>query len=393
VFLQITKDLSELAMLRKYQTAVAYAPKVPNHKLAKSALRESEANFRTLAECAPIVIWITDEKTRCTYLSRYWKEFTGRNPRKDLGFRWINALHPDDRTRAEQDLLDASRSKQPYAEEYRVKRANGKYEWLSDHGVPYFRTDGSYAGHMGTRIDIETHKNQERESKGIQGSLLLGQEAERKRIARELHDDIGQRLALLAVMLDEITRLIAKPPDPVRGKLKEVRECIDRIASDTHRISHNLHPSILAHLGLAPALRRLSKEFSVQKQIAVEFTGNDIPGHLPNEVATALFRVTQESLSNIAKHSGARVARVRLSQTRNILHLAIEDFGKGFDVNQVSQKGLGLVSTRERVRIIGGKIDINSEISRGTTINVSVPISRRNRLASLNANCTIQKSS
>ena len=363
-------------MLRKQPISIAHLSRIPLQKPPKNDLRESETHFRALAELAPIIVWMTDDQTRCTYISRYWKDFTGRSPKKDLGFRWVDAIHPEDQNRAAQDLIEATRTRQSCLGEYRLRRANGEYTWFHDHGVPYFRTDGSYAGHVGTRIDIATHKNQNKEQAKIQDSLLLGQEAERKRIARELHDDIGQKLALLGVGLGEIEELLtnASESSALRTKLKEIRDSVDTIASDTHRISHNLHPSILTHLGLTPALRRLCKEISLQTQIAIEFVGRNVSDRIPPEIATALFRIGQESLANVAKHSGTRVARVELSQSRGALHLVIADSGKGFHVHQTNGKGLGLISTRERVRMIGGRIEITSEISKGTTVEVHVPV-------------------
>ncbi|HEY1801534.1 MAG TPA: PAS domain-containing protein [Terriglobales bacterium] len=349
----------------------------------KRALRTNEAHFFALAELASIIVWVTDEESYCNYISKCWKEYTGRNPETDLGFRWTKAIHPEDRSRVANKLIEATHQKQPFIEEFRLRRTDGAYGWFHDHGVPLFHLDGSYAGHVGTRVDLSSYKKKAKDNPQIQFSLLLGQEAERKRIARELHDDIGQRLALLGVTLDEIKQLLpnASVSTPLRTKLKEVRESVDTLASDTHRISHNLHPSMLAHLGLVPALRRLCKEFSSQAHISVEFISKDLSVQIPQEVAIAVFRIAQECLANVAKHSNARVARVQLSQNRGSLHLVIADSGKGFDVKQAHSKGLGLISTCERTRMIGGRIEIDSAISRGTTVDLRVPIAGRVTIA------------
>jgi PAS domain S-box-containing protein len=342
-------------------------------------IRDSESYFRVLADCAPVVVWMTDPQGRCTYISRYWKELTGRNPKRDFGYRRSNALHPEDRSRAVRDLLEAVRTRSACEGEYRVRRANGEYAWVFDHGIPYFHTDGTYAGHVGTCVDITVRKNREAERVRIHDSLLLGQEAERKRIARELHDDIGQRLALLGVTLTEIEQLSLNEAPAIKDKLREARECVDSVASETHLMSHNLHPAMLTHLGLVLSLRRLCKDFSARKQLSVEFNGDHVSEDLPQEISTALFRIAQECLTNVAKHSGAREARVELSQNRNRLQLTVTDFGRGFDATQelAADNGLGLISVRERVRMIGGEIEIDSAPSKGAKIRVCVQTQKR----------------
>jgi PAS domain S-box-containing protein len=345
---------------------------------ALDALRESEARFRTLADCTRAVVWMTDENNRCTYISRFWLELTGRDPEHDLGYRWVEALHPDDQDRVTRDLVSASRLAQPYRGEYRVRLADGQYGWLADHGVPFFRADGSYAGHIGTSTDITEHKNRQTTGFRVQDNLMLGQEAERKRVARELHDGIGQRIALLTMSLREVESLVPNGSHALEEKLRAVEEEVGRIATDLHRLSHNLHPSTVAHLGLVPALRRLCKEFSEQMNIAVEFVAAAECADLSEETALALFRVGQECLANVARHSRSREAKVFLIEQPAEIRLTIIDYGVGFDVSQVhSSPGLGLVSIHERARMLGADVEIRSS-SRGTQVELRLPSSGKN---------------
>jgi PAS domain S-box-containing protein len=337
------------------------------------ALRESESRFRTLAECAPIVIWMIDENNSCTFISEYWREYTGRDPQQDLGHKWIEAIHPEDRDRVVRDLVVASKSGQRYQAEYRVKGADGAYGWVLDRGVPYFHADGSYAGYIGTCIDITEHKNRVTTGFRVQDNLMLGQEAERKRMARELHDGVGQRIALLAMALREVAGFVPPSSALLQEKLTGAEEEVARIATDLHRLSHNLHPSTVAHLGLVPALRRLCKEFSEQMNIAVEFVAVADCDGMSEETALALFRVGKECLANVAKHSRSREARVLLTQNGAEIRLTIADSGVGFDVSQVhSNPGLGLVSIHERARMLGADLEIRSS-SRGTQVEVRMP--------------------
>jgi PAS domain S-box-containing protein len=338
------------------------------------ALRESEARFRTLAERAPVVIWMIDENNSCTYMSRYWREYTGRDPQHDLGYKWIEAIHPEDQDRVVRDLVVASKSGQRYQAEYRMKRADGRYGWVLDLGVPYFHADGSYAGYIGTCSDITELKNRETTGFRVQDNLMLGQEAERKRVARELHDGIGQRIALLAMALREIEGLVPAGSTALDGKLRTIEDEVARLASDLHRLSHNLHPSSVTHLGLVPALRRLCREYSEQMNIAVEFDEAAECVGMSEETALALFRVGQECLANVAKHSRSRDARVSLVEWPGEIRLTIVDHGVGFDVSTVhSNPGLGLVSMHERARMLGADLEIRSS-SRGTFVELRLPL-------------------
>jgi len=338
------------------------------------ALRVSEVRFRTLAECAPVVVWMTDAERRCTYVSRYWHEFTGRDPQKDLGFGWVEALHPDDREKVVQNLTEASRSLTPCRGEYRVRRANGELGWLYYFGTPYLHADGTYAGHIGTCIDITHHKAAEKAGVELQNSLVLGQEAERKRVAGELHDDIVQKLALVGLELSETERLCPSESAALGQKLKALRQQVQSIALDVHRISHNLHPAAFVHLGLVSALRRLCREFSEQTRIAIQFTSDASSLEAPAEVGIALYRVAQEGLTNIARHSGSPRAEVSLTERAGALDLMISDSGAGFDPEEIPLgPGLGLVSIRERARMIGADVQITSFPRKGTTIRLRVP--------------------
>jgi PAS domain S-box-containing protein len=337
------------------------------------AVRESEFRFRTLAEYLPVVVWMTDENNCCTYINSYWREYTGRDPEQDLGRQWIDAIHPEDRDRVVRDLVVASKSVQPYRTEYRVKRADGRYGWMFDHGVPFFHADGSYAGYVGTCSDITEHKDRETTGFRVQDNLMLGQEVERKRVARELHDGVGQRIALLAMALREIEGFVPAGSSGLDEKLKAIEGEVGRIATDLHRLSHNLHPSTVSHLGLVPALRRLCREYSEQMNIAVEFAAAGDCTGMPEETALALFRVGQECLANVAKHSRSCDARVSLVEKPNEIRLTIVDHGVGFDVSTIhSNPGLGLVSIHERARMLGADLEIRSS-SRGTQVELRLP--------------------
>ena len=221
-------------------------------------------------------------------------------------------------------------------------------------------------------IDITDRKRAEQELEDLAGRLIHAQEQERSRIGRELHDHVSQMLGVLTIRLDQL-RAEEGTPRPVAAELSDLRQSTAEITQEIHDLSHRLHSSALDYLGLVPAVQRLVSEFASHHGIAIEFTHGSLPA-LPTEVALCLFRVTEESLTNIAKHSQAASARVNLRGAADGVHLTIDDSGIGFDVKALEQKaGLGFVSMRERLRALAGTVRVQSAPSRGTTIEVRIP--------------------
>jgi signal transduction histidine kinase len=232
---------------------------------------------------------------------------------------------------------------------------------------------GQPIGILETNNDITARKRAEHELEELAGRLIHAQEEERSRIGRELHDHISQMLGVLTIRIDQL-RIDPATPASLAGALEELRQSTAEITTDIHSLSHRLHSSALDYLGLVPALQRLVTEFSARHAIAIEFTHSAVPASLPSDVALCLFRVAEESLTNIAKHSRATAARVHVRGAADGLHLTVEDSGAGFDVDSLERRGgLGFVSMRERLRILRGTLRIDSAPSRGTRVEVGVP--------------------
>jgi signal transduction histidine kinase len=205
------------------------------------------------------------------------------------------------------------------------------------------------------------------------GRLIHAQEDERSRIGRELHDHISQTLALLAIKIDQLRADPAIPPR-VAASLEALRQDAVEIAGDVHRLSHRLHSSMLDNLGLVPALQRLVGEFSERHNIAIDFAHSALPAPLRSEVALCLFRVAEEGLANVMKHSKVRSARLSVNGVADGVHLTVEDGGVGFDAKKLADgSGLGFVSMQERLRFVGGTVGVDSAPSRGTKIDVWIP--------------------
>ena len=204
----------------------------------------------------------------------------------------------------------------------------------------------------------------------MSSQLIQGQEEERARIGRELHDDINQRLAMLAVELEQVQQSHSE----VRGPLAEVLREVKDLANDVQALSHDLHPSKLEYLGVVGGIASWCKEFAERRGVEICFK-SDISITLPIEIGVSLFRVLQEALHNAAKHSGVKRIEVQLTENLGEVHLAIRDLGVGFDMESAMRgKGLGLTSMRERVRLVNGSIAIQSTPMHGTMIQVRVPL-------------------
>ena len=222
--------------------------------------------------------------------------------------------------------------------------------------------------------DISDRKLAEEALSGVSGRLIEAQEQERTRIARDLHDDINQRLGLLAI---ELQRLKMEVPDSsveVLRRMDELRNQASTIAADIQALSHRLHSPRLEYLGIVAAMRGFCQEFGEQQKVEVDFRSHDLPSPVPPNVALCLFRILQEALHNAAKHSGAQRFTAQLSGTPVEIRLTVSDTGVGFDLEAAMKgRGLGLVSMQERIKLVNGTISIGSKPG-GTTIDARVPL-------------------
>jgi signal transduction histidine kinase len=223
---------------------------------------------------------------------------------------------------------------------------------------------------------VEERKQHEAVLHNLTGRLIDAQEEERARIARELHDDIGQRMAFLQIGLEQFEQRLPTLTPSDHKQLHNLAEVASETSTDLHSMSRQLHPAKLDLQGLVPAMASFCREFSYQHELQIIFLHHDVPGQIPKDVALCLFRIVQEALRNIVKHTDSLEAKVELSAHGDELNLCISDFGAGFNPESIERKGgLGLVSMRERLGLIGGQLAIESQPSDGTRIRVRVPLS------------------
>jgi signal transduction histidine kinase len=205
--------------------------------------------------------------------------------------------------------------------------------------------------------------------------LIEAQEEERKRIARDVHDDYSQRLALLAIDVENLGQKVGASSQGTKQELLKFYERISELCTDMHSLSHQLHSSTLESLGLVAGIRAFCGEFTETEHVQVDFTHENVPRSIPGDVALCLFRIVQEGLRNVKRHSGAEKAHVRIEWFDGSLHLTVSDHGKGFDVGSPPVgSGIGIWSMQERLRLLGGRLHIQSHLMQGTTIDASLPL-------------------
>ena len=258
--------------------------------------------------------------------------------------------------------------------------ANGK-EFPIEASISQTTVDGNKLLTVIAR-DITERKQAEEALASVSRRLIEAHEEERTRIARELHDDINQRIALLSVSLDGLKQDLSASDNKMSRSIDEVREHVSDLGHDVQALSHRLHSSKLDYLGLESAVAGFCREFSTLGNVEIDFHSGSVPRNLPKEISICLFRVLQEALRNAVKHSGVRGFHVYLYGAPGGIGLRVSDSGIGFDIEgQNGPRGLGLISMRERLRLVQGTLSIRTRPGGGTTIDAFIPIAREGELS------------
>jgi len=345
-------------------------------KCANALLMNDKLRLHRLLDSTNIVPWEADARTwGFTYIGERAEHLFGYP--KESWFApdfWSDHIHPDDKHRTLAEYSKCIQSGGQYQYEYRILAKNGRAVWVND-VVSVHRENGKSTTVSGFMIDITDRKLSEDTLKLLSGRLITAQEDERKRIARDLHDDLNQRMALMSIELEQIGQMLPNKTDGLSERIKGLQQKALTMSKEIHRMSYKLHPSKLDHLGLVPALKSFCSELSESRALQIEFRHNDVPGNLPANTSLCLFRVAQEALQNAAKHSGGAKADIVLEANDRSIELTVSDAGCGFDMtNGKMTEGLGFISMRERLRLVNGSLNVQSKPGSGTRIEVSVPV-------------------
>jgi PAS domain S-box-containing protein len=353
----------------------AFVEDITERKRSEEALRESEERFRLAAQAAKMYAYEWDVPSDKVVRSEEYVNVLSYQEKELTRQQILATIHPDDRALfiGSVDLLTPQNSTSQIS--YRVLQPDGPVVWLEKSARGFFDERGTLQRMIGMVTNITERKLAEAALAKVSRRLIDAQEQERSRIARELHDDIGQRLVILAIKLAQLQR---SPPNSseLTSRIGELQKQTSEIAADIQSLSHELHSSRLQYLGIAAAMRGFCREFGEQQKVEIDCKIRDLPVPLSPDISLCLFRVLQEALHNSTKHSGVRYFEVELWGTRDEIHLTVSDSGAGFDIDAAkASRGLGLISMAERLKLLTGTLSIESQLQRGTTIHARVPFS------------------
>jgi signal transduction histidine kinase len=281
-------------------------------------------------------------------------------------------IHPGDRQHYIKMLRELTPAHDTYVTSYRKLLPDGRNCWIEARGRGFFDAQGKLLRVAGIASDITARKEVEDSLRELSSRLINAQEEERKRLARELHDGVSQALAVISIGIAQAAK--AATNADLSSRLEKLNGKLQDVLSEISQLSHELHPSTLKHLGLPAAIRSLCRELSETHGVAITFTArSDQPPS--KEASLCLYRIAQEALQNVMKHSGSKRAWVELKDSADDVRLCIWDEGVGFDT-RCRKSGLGLISMRERLQLVGGRIAISSRHPSGTCIEAHVPLAR-----------------
>ncbi len=351
---------------------------------AEQALRRSEEKYRRIVDTANEGIWIVEDDTRIVFVNQRMAAMLGYSADEMIGRSALDFIGDESRDEANRRM---ERRRAGIAEQFDLnfRRKDGTDLWGIVSTTPVPDEDGRFGSALGMVTDITGRKLAENELRRssdqireMAGKLITAQEEERRRIARELHDDIVQKIAVLAITMSRL-KMRLPAGEPIAVDLAAIQQRVFGLADDVRQLSHQLHPALLEHAGLRVALASFTDEFKRLEGIEVELV---VPENLvaennaaiPRDIAVCVYRVVQESLRNVAKHAQAKRAEVILAIEDNTLLLTVRDEGQGFETDLARGEGLGLVNIRERIHLCRGTVEITSQLNRGTTLMARIPL-------------------
>jgi PAS domain S-box-containing protein len=368
-------------------------------------LAHKNQELDAIVHTAPDIIFSRQSEGSRDYISGRFYDYTGAAAGSAVGLGWLEYMHADDRESSLAHWLRCAQSGQDYESEYRLRGVDGNYRWFRARAVPLRDPNGSILKWYGTCSDIHDSKLLEKsirdsaielermvdirtaELRRLSGRLLTLQDEERRRIAREIHDGLGQELAAAKMILDGI--LSRDPSSSTRGAAADASQMVDRAIKQVRTISHLLHPPLLDEVGLVSALRWYLEGLSERSGIDVHLQVNPADlGRLKPELETAIFRIIQEALTNMFRHSGAHNGVVSLNETEGRIVVTVRDDGKGIEepVAQLrpDSVGVGIGGMRQRVKELGGALRL-ANANPGTIVEVVVPCRRQERMVPVTA--------
>lgn len=355
---------------------------ITQQKKSEEKIIESELRFRTLTKNAPVGIFETDVNGYTTYVNQTWLNYTGLSFQEAMGDNWMRIIHPEDRELQVTSWQTKTRNIEPSQTEYRIINNKGELRWMNGKAVPVINSAGKVTGYIGTITDVTDLKTalellNERSGQLAELSTHLQniRENERMNIAREIHDELGQQLTALKMDIAWLNRRMSVEDHVVKHKFEDAIKLIDETVKSIRRIATELRPSLLDDLGLNAAIEWEVKEFNERSGVKINFIKLEDDANINPLISIGLFRILQESLTNIARHSLAKQAMISLIKTNNVLRLCIQDDGIGFTTSEPKRiQTFGLLGIKERATMLNGESSVTSVPGKGTIIDVRVPL-------------------
>ena len=371
---KVQERTSELARANE-----ALRGEIAERKLAEETVKQAEDRIRLVIDTVPTMAWSLRSDGAVDFVNQRWMDYTGLSFEQAIE-EPTRTMHPEELPRVMEKWLAAKAAGEPFEDEMRLRRADGKYRSFLVRTAPLHDEQGHLVKWYGVSIDIEERKRAAKELEEANDQLRLFsrrlfevQEEERRHIARELHDEIGQALTAAKINLQSVA---GNGGDTAVARRQETIAILDRLLGQVRQISLDLRPSMLDDLGLVPALRALLDQQGRRASVAVRFSAENVPEDLDQGIQITCFRIAQEAITNAVRHAEATQIDVDLRCENGKLRLVIRDDGVGFDVTsaQAETGGLGLIGIKERAALLGGRAKIVSSPNKGTTIEVSLPL-------------------
>jgi len=342
---------------------------------------DSEARLQLALEAVGMATWDWDIVNDATDYSSRLAPILGLAPGLAhlSNQEFLAIVHPEDRRSFEEAIEQALQGTDEYGLEFRVIWPDGSVHWIASKGLVLRDAAGTPVRMIGVMIDITERKEAEQLRYQVLSRIVAAQEEERRRVSRELHDQMGQNLAALIVGLEALKADVAGPQAAL-DRLRELQELANRLSQEVHLLAWELRPPALDDLGLHATLERYVEQWSERSGVTVDWHADGFTARrLPSEVETTLYRVIQEALTNVLKHAQASRVSIILRVAADHVLAIVEDNGKGFDAEFTMRAGdlhhqLGLVGMRERVLLVNGTLNVESAAGRGTTMYVRIPL-------------------
>ncbi len=347
---------------------------ITERRQSEQKLRRNEERLTLALQAASMGTWDWDVPTGEMDWSPETHRIFGDDARTQTPSfdSFLDRVHPADRDRVFRTMANAMDRAASYETHFRVRGYDEVERWVMGKGKAW--KNGKLLRMLGVFVDFTEHHHAAEELSELSGRLIHAYEQERIRLSRELHDDVAQQVSLLAAEVSLLHDRLRHASADVRQEIEKLSAHIEEIGSGLHRVAHELHPARLAQLGLADSIRIFCREMADVRRISIRVEIAGIPSEIESNVALCLYRITQEALQNVVKHSRASRAIVALAAARNEILLTVIDDGAGFDPMAVRQKAtLGLVSMRERARLMRGQLVVTSKPGAGTWVEALVP--------------------